>query len=85
MLGTVSVSERIVRDLQGLSEAKQQQVADFAAFLKRQERIDELAMLEAIDDDTLAKLYAESAEEDRAMAEEGMADYARGLEREDQL
>lgn len=82
---TVSIRERVVQELQGLSDARLQQVADFAAFLKRQERINELAELEAIDDDTLAKLYADAAAEDRELAEEGLADYARGLEKEDQL
>lgn len=82
---TVSTRERVVQELQGLSEAGLQQVADFAAFLKRQERVNELAELEALDDDTLAKLYADAAAEDRALAEEGLADYARGLEKEDQL
>lgn len=82
---TVSIRERVVQELQGLSDARLQQVADFAAFLKRQERINELAELEAIDEDTLAKLYADAAAEDRELAEEGLADYARGLEKEDQL
>lgn len=82
---TISVSERVAHELQGLSEAKLQQVADFAAFLKRQERINELAELEAIDDETLAKLYADAATEDRELAEEGLTDYVRGLEKEDRL
>ncbi len=64
---------------------QQQQAAEKPAFLKRQACAEELAKLAAIDDETLAKLYAESAEEDCVMAEEGMADYVRGLEREDRL
>jgi hypothetical protein len=81
----ISVRERVAHELQGLSDSRLQQVADFAAFLKQQERIRELAELEAIDDETLARLYGEAADEDRELAEWGMADYVRGLEKEDQL
>ena len=35
------------------------------------------------EDATMAALYAEFAEEDRALAEAGMSDYAAGLARED--
>lgn len=77
--------KKVIRALQGLSEAQLLKVEDYIAFLKWQERRKELARLEAIDDKALGKLYAQFAEEDRAMAEEGMADYLRGLEREDQL
>jgi hypothetical protein len=36
-----------------------------------------------LDEDQLTKLYAEFAEEDRELAEEGMADYADALTKED--
>jgi hypothetical protein len=81
---SVSV-KKVMRTLQRLSEAQLQNVENYIAFLKWQERRKELSKLQAIDDETLGKLYAQFAEEDRAMAEEGMADYKRGLEREDQL
>ncbi len=77
--------KKVIRALQGLSEAQLQKVEEYIVFLNWQERRKELARLEVIDDEKLGKLYAQFAEEDRAMAEEGMADYARGLELEDRL
>jgi hypothetical protein len=54
-------------------------VADNLAFLKFQSR----ARKPLLEDTALAALYAEFAEEDRAFAEEGLEDYARGLADED--
>jgi hypothetical protein len=56
------------------------EVAEFVAFLKFRARIGATPML---DEAQLASLYAEFADEDRALAEEGMADYAEGLRQED--
>jgi hypothetical protein len=56
------------------------EVAEFVAFLKFRARIGAMPML---DETQLASLYAEFADEDSALAEEGMADYAEGLRQED--
>lgn len=44
---------------------------------------DKLDLTAGGDDPAMAALYAEFAEEDRTLAETGMADYAAGLARED--
>jgi hypothetical protein len=56
------------------------QVAEFLAFLKFRARLQPIPEL---DEAQLATLYAACAEEDRALAEEGMADYVHGLCQED--
>lgn len=76
----MSVKEAVVHQLNGLDDAKLQQVADFVAFL----RFQSLMFLPPVPDDRrLAALYAEFAEEDRALAEEGMEEYAQSLAAED--
>lgn len=55
-------------------------VADYLAFLKFRAHghsADEL------NETQLAALYAEAAEDDRALAAEGMAEYSVGLQKED--
>jgi hypothetical protein len=73
-------TEALKQDLDGLTHKQLQQVADFIAFLKfrnhRHHRV--------IPDPTqLAALFSEFAEEDFALAEEGMGDYAVMLQQED--
>jgi hypothetical protein len=52
------------------------------AFLKHQSR---MCASPTLDEGKLAGLYAEFAEEDRELAEEGMADYSAALTEEDEL
>jgi hypothetical protein len=56
------------------------QVAEFLAFLKLRARLQPMPEL---DEAQLATLYAAFAEEDRGLAEDGMAEYVRGLRQED--
>ena len=63
-----------------MSETELAQVAEFMAFLKFWARLQTMPTLEEAQ---LATLYAEFAEEDRELAEEGIAEYAQGLLRED--
>jgi hypothetical protein len=72
--------ETLKQDLDQLTEEQLQQVADFVAFLKFRRRRRRLAL----DPAQLAGL-TEFAEEDRALAETGMSDYAAMLEKEDRL
>jgi len=76
----MSIKEQVIHELDTLSEAELVQVAEFLAFLKFRAQL--RSMLE-LDDAQLATLYAAGAEEDRILAEAGMADYVRGLCQED--
>ena len=66
-------SEALKQDLDRLTQGQLQQVADFIAFLKFRDR----PRLELTPSQlaTLAKEFADFAEEDRALAELGMRDY----------
>jgi outer membrane protein assembly factor BamD (BamD/ComL family) len=75
----MSLKESVIQELDRLDDAKLQQVADYLAFLRFQSRSKTCLS----DETTLAALYAEFAEEDRELAEEGMEDYVRGLTSED--
>jgi hypothetical protein len=75
----MSLKEYVTQELDLLDEAKLQQVADYLAFLRFQSR----PKKPRLSDTELAALYAEFAEEDRQMAEEGMEDYAHALATED--
>jgi hypothetical protein len=73
-------TEALKQDLDRLSHNQLQQVADFIAFLKfRNQRHPRII----IDPKHLADLFTEFADEDRAIAEEGMNDYAVMLHQED--
>lgn len=76
----MSTKETIAHELDRLSEAELRQVARYVAFLKYQARVEAAPR---IDEQGIAALYAESGDEDRNLAEEGLADYARALQQED--
>jgi hypothetical protein len=76
----MSVKEHVIQGLDTLSEAELVQVAEFVAFLKFRTRLQPLSPL---DEAQLATLYAAFAEEDQALAEEGLAEYGHGLCQED--
>lgn len=75
----MSTKEQILEEIKGLSDAELNEVAEYLAFLKYRSQ----NKSPAVDESQLAALYAEFTEEDRALAEEGMADYAEGLSNED--
>ncbi len=77
----MSLKEYVAQELEHLEETELKQLADYMAFLKFQGRSRHLL---PADESQWASLYAEFADEDRAMAEEGMADYALGLAHEDE-
>ncbi len=66
----MSLKERVAQEIDCLDDTKLQQVADYLAFLRFQSR----PKISLLEDAQLAALYAEFAEEDRQMAEEGMED-----------
>lgn len=71
-------SEAIKRQIDQLSPEQLQQVADFIAFLKFRSR-----PRPQLDSIQLAALLTDT-DEDRALAEAGMSDYAALLQQEDQ-
>lgn len=76
----MTLKEQVKEDLERLDEGGLREVADFVAFLQFRTR---RQAAPEWDEAKMAALYAEFAEEDRALAESGMADYAAGLARED--
>ncbi len=78
----MTIREQVTQELEGLNEAELEQVAEFLQYLRFRARI---KATEIVDEPRLAALYAEFADEDREMAEEGMVDYAKGLVEEDFL
>jgi hypothetical protein len=76
----MDIKEEVAKQIDSLSESELRQVAQYLAFLKHKSKIQPLP---EYDEQQLAALYAEFAEEDQELAEEGMTDYARALERED--
>ena len=76
----MSIRERVVHELDRLSEPELKQVADYVAYLKLRAK---LGSRRTFDESQWAALYGDCAAEDRALAEEGISDYNRGLNRED--
>jgi hypothetical protein len=75
----MTLKEQVKYDLERLDEGGLREVADFVAFLQFRTR----RAAPAWDEAKMAALYAEFADEDHALAEAGMADYAAGLAQED--
>lgn len=75
----MSTKEEILEEIETLSEAEIKEVAAYLAFLKYRSQ----NKRSTVDETQLAALYAEFAEEDRNLAEEGMSDYGEGLMKED--
>ncbi|AOX02757.1 hypothetical protein BJP34_27915 [Moorena producens PAL-8-15-08-1] len=74
-------TEAIKQDLDILTAEQLQQVADFIAFLKFQDKRRRIVL----DPAQLKALSHEFAEEDRALAEVGMRDYSASLDQQDKL
>ena len=71
----MTIKEYVTDVIQSLEEAELREVADYLAFLRfRRPR----HAVPRPDDSTLALLYREFGEEDRNLAEEGMAEYGQG-------
>jgi hypothetical protein len=76
----MSIKEKVAHELDTLTEAELKQVSDYLAFLKFRAR---LKPLPAFDENQLASLCREFADEDSKLAEEGLSDYTQGLAGED--
>lgn len=75
-------TETLKQDLDQLTPDQLQQVVDFIAFLKFRDQHHRRLVL---DPAQLAAQFTEFADEDYALAEAGINDYAAILDREDQL
>lgn len=75
----MSTKEQVLEEIQTLSEAEIKEVAEYLAFLKYRSQ----SQPRVVDESQLAALYAEFAEEDRKLAEEGISDYGERLMKED--
>jgi hypothetical protein len=74
-------TEAIKQDLDLLTGEQLQQIVDFIAFLRFRDKRRRMIL----DPQQLALLETEFAQEDSALAEEGMDDYMAMLAQEDQL
>ncbi len=66
---------QINEEIESLSSRDFERVERFIKLLKTKSNLDE---------SSLKSLYAEAGEEDRMLAEEGMAEYSKGLKNEDE-
>lgn len=76
----MSIREQVVADLKTLSDDQLKQVADYLAFVRYQSLKKSTPTTSEVE---LAALYAQFADEDRDLAEEGIAEYADALAEED--
>ncbi len=76
----ISLKERVTRKIEQLPEDQLRMVEEYLAFLLFRARTRPKIH---VNHQQLAALYGEAAEEDRLLAEEGMAEYLTGLEQED--
>ena len=76
----MSIKTHVLQTLDDLNEADLARVAEFLDFLKFRNRFHVASIPNEVQ---VAEMYAEFAEEDRALAEEGMPDYIAGLGQED--
>ena len=78
----MTLQQTIVRDLATLDEAALDQVAQYLSFLKFRSRTKQQPQAAQ---QSWEASYHEAADEDRALAEAGLSDYADGLASEDFL
>lgn len=76
----MSIKEYVTQAIEDLNETELTQLAEYLTFLRFRAR---LPVMPSVDKAQLAALYAEFGGEDRLLAEEGMEEYAAGLQAED--
>jgi len=76
----LSIRDTVIQQVQSLGERELHQVSEYVAFLKfRAHRL----LRSSFDRKQIAALYAEFADEDRELAEEGLVEYNEQLVIED--
>ena len=75
----MSTRTHVLQTLDDLNEADLARVAEFLDFLKFRNRFHAASIP---NEAQVAEMYAEFAEQDRELAEEGMTDYMAGLRQE---
>ena len=75
----MNLKEEVTRQLDNFTDAELYEVVQYLALLRYRSRITP----HDYDERQLAALYGEFGEEDRALAEEGITDYATALTKED--
>lgn len=78
---TLLSKEQLIQMLAELSDTELQQVADYIDFLKFRA----LRTHSSLDETQLAALYSEFADDERVLAEQGLAKYNTNLAAEDTL
>ena len=76
----MTIKDYVAQTLDTLSEGDLQDLAEYVAFLRFRSRVH----TPAFNMDQVAALYKDFAEEDRQLAEAGMADYSASLRTEDE-
>ena len=80
IVAELSLKKQITQTLDSLNKYQLQQLVEYLSFLKFSAR---LKMISSSNEKQIAALYAEFAEEDRKLAEEGMEEYSAELLKED--
>ncbi len=78
----MKVKKHLIEEIERLDENQLTELEDFLSFLKFRSHINRSFSISEVQ---IARLYSESGEEDRVMAEQGIDDYAIGLAKEDKL
>jgi hypothetical protein len=73
--------EKLKQEIEQFNDEQLQQIAEFIEFIKFRSRFHQ----KVVDVHQFASLYQEFAQEDRELAEEGIADYIKELQKEDQV
>ncbi len=76
----MTIKEYVSHSLDSLSEAELEEIANYLAFLRFRSRLHGVPPLEV---ESIAALYREFGDEDRRIAEEGLAEYNASLIAED--
>ena len=76
----MTVREHLVREIGRFDEKQLYEIEEYVAFLKFRSRF----MSPSFNEEQMAQLYGEFAEEDRNLAEEGITDCINSLTREDE-
>jgi hypothetical protein len=76
----MTVKDYVDQTLQTMNDAELAEVAEYLAFLRFRARAHSIP---AFDMAKVESMYAEVAAEDRALAEQGVGEYVRGLAAED--